>query len=178
MSDLKIKFEKDFKLFLSKVLLKQLKDCLENARPYEACGIIFGDAKEIKNHNSNYIYIYEGYNFACIQSDNESTVAFLIENIEKLHEIIQIKTKDFKIEGRKRLVSIFHSHPSGAYPSSKDLNQMKFLDRFSRLNHSFVSKAFKNLIWLIMDGTNYDLNGFIHLNSEFFQIEVEIKENM
>ena len=55
-----------------------------------------------------------------------------------------------------------------------DIENMKFLDEFSDIDHKFISKAFKNLIWLIMDGSSYELNGFIYLNRSLFQIEIKL----
>lgn len=174
MSCLIIKDEKDIKIVLSKKIFEHLRACIKNAYPNEACGIIFGEViQTAKDGKDDFIYHYKANNFECIKSDRKSAVSFLIENIEKLHEIIQDK---LKIEKKKRLISIFHSHPSGSYPSSTDLEQMKFLDDFSSTKHRFMSKAFKNLIWTIMDGINYDLRGFIYINPDFFQIKVIIRE--
>lgn len=174
-----IKLENDIILVIPKDILENLKRCVDDASPNEACGIIFGDIKQFKKKNvgeNNFIYHYQISDFACIQSDKKSTISFLIENIEKLHQIIQEKIRELNLESNKRLISIFHSHPSGAHPSTTDLNQMEFLDRFSRTNHQFVSKAFKNLVWLIMDGSSYDLKGFLYLNDEYFQIKVEMND--
>lgn len=100
----------------------------------------------------------------------------MIENIEKLHKTIQNLIGELKLERKMRLISIFHSHPSGSYPSSVDINNMKFLDNFSNVNHNYVSKAFKNLIWSIMDSNTFEINGFIYLSSELLQVEVKINE--
>jgi proteasome lid subunit RPN8/RPN11 len=83
---------------------------------------------------------------------------------------------DLNLDKKMRLVSIFHSHPSGSYPSNIDLINMKFLDNFSSVNHNFVSKAFKNLIWSIMDSINFKINCFIYLGSELLQVNVKIHE--
>jgi len=174
VSWLDIQFEDDIKLVLSREIIEQLRICVNNSHPNEACGIIFGEITQIvkRDRNNDFIYYYRGTNFECIQSERKSTVAFLIENIEKLHEIIQSKVQQLNLKGKNRLISIFHSHPSGSYPSSLDLNQMKFLDSFSSVMHRFTSKAFKNLVWTIMDGITYELRGFIYINPKFFQIEV------
>lgn len=174
MSCLVIKDENDIKIVLNEMLFEKLRVCVKKAYPNEACGIIFGEViQSEKDREDDFVYHYEANNFECVQSDRKSAVSFLIENIESLHEIIQDKSK---METKKRLISIFHSHPSGSYPSSTDLEQMKFLDDFSNNKHRFMSRAFKNLIWTIMDGIKYDLRGFIYLNSDYFQIEVIIKD--
>jgi proteasome lid subunit RPN8/RPN11 len=181
---LRIKFNKgriieyldDIKLVLTKDHLNQLKACVQNAYPNEACGIIIGDITQISNQalQDDFFYHYIANKFSCIKSDRKSAVSFLIENIEELHQIILKSRAGLDIKERTRLISIFHSHPSGNHPSMTDIENMKFLDTFSDIDHKFVSKAFKNLIWLIMDGTLYELNGFIYLNRSLYQIEIKI----
>lgn len=174
---LEIKIEKDIKLVLSNKIFEKLRDCVNKSLPNEACGIIFGEINQIRKkiYCDDFEYHYKANNFECIQSDNKSMASFLIENVQDLHEIIQTR---LDLKNKKRLISIFHSHPSGAHPSSTDLDQMKFLDNFSSSEQRFISKAFKNLIWTIMSSKNYDLRGFIYLNSNFFQIEVIIKDDL
>ncbi len=156
-----MKFEKDIKIILNQDILEELKKCVKKSDPYEACGLIFGEIKEIKIING-YQYHYIGKKFECIESSKKSTVAFLIDNIEKLHDIYQKANLKYKM----RLISVFHSHPGGTYPSGVDLENMKYLNTF---------KAFKNQIWTIMSATNKELNGFLYFNEEFLQIDLEIK---
>ncbi|MEJ2295760.1 MAG: hypothetical protein P8Y23_13475, partial [Candidatus Lokiarchaeota archaeon] len=134
------------------------------------------NAAQIPNKalQDDYFYHYIANKFSCIKSDRKSAVSFLIVNIEELHQIILKSRAGLDIKERTRLISIFHSHPSGNHPSMTDIENMKFLDTFSDIDHKFVSKAFKNLIWLIMDGTLYELNGFIYLNRSLYQIEIKI----
>ena len=155
-----------------------MKKCVENAYPNEACGILFGEIAQIQieNMEDEFAYYYKANEFSCINSDQKSTVSFLIENIEKLNQVIREKIEVLRINEEIRLISIFHSHPSGNYPSMTDINNMRFLNTFSDVEHKFVSKAFKNLIWLIMDGTNFDISGFICLNSKIYQIEVKVNK--
>jgi len=170
-----MRFEKDMILLLDKELLTKLKHCVKKANPYEACGLLFGNVVQLKNFKTenDFCYHYKAKEFECIESDRKSMVAFLIENIERLHEIILNKLEKTGNQNKLRLISIFHSHPGGAYPSSVDINNMQYLDYFSGIKNDYVSKAFKNQIWSIMDARNYELNGFIYLNDEITQIDVE-----
>lgn len=103
-------------------------------------------------------------------------VAFLIENIEQLHQIIVNAMLELGINNQTRLISIFHSHPSGNHPSTTDIENMRYMNEFSDIDHRFISKAFKNLIWLIMDASSFKINGFICVNSQLYQIDIMIKE--
>jgi len=158
-----MKFQEDIKIVLEQEIVEDLKRCINNASPYEACGLIFGDIREINIKEEGVQYHYIGQLFECIESTKKSTVAFLIDNIEELNKIYQTAAKKYNM----RLISIFHSHPGGNYPSGVDTINMKYLEDF---------KAFKNLIWTIMNAENYDLNGFIYFNNEFWQIAIEIDE--
>ena len=95
-----------------------------------------------------------------------------MRNMERLNAIIveEIQSATQRIQ----LISIFHSHPSGNYPSSVDINNMTYLDHFSEKTSKYTSKAFKNLIWLIIDATNYDINGFIYFENEVQKIDIII----
>ena len=163
---------------MDKELLKELEICVQNASPNEACGIIFGEIAQIssKELKDDYLYKYTAKKFSCIESDRSSMVAFLIKNTELLHKTIVKAISEFGITKKTRLISIFHSHPSGSTPSMTDIENMRFLDEFSNIQSKFVSRAFKNLIWLIMDGSSYELNAFIYLNSHLDQIGIEIQE--
>ncbi|MFX1256747.1 MAG: Mov34/MPN/PAD-1 family protein, partial [Promethearchaeota archaeon] len=101
----------------------------------------------------------------CVESNKKSPVSFFIENIEELNRIFQDASQKFNLQ----LISIFHSHPAGAYPSGADLRNMEFLDNFE-------NRAFRNQIWTIMDATNKKINGFIFFNKELMQINVEINK--
>ncbi len=160
-----IKFEKDIKLILNQLLLNQLIVCVKNASPNEACGLLFGEVKEIV-HNGEYQYHFRGKKFSCIESNQKSPVAFLMKNLEELNRIFQEAFQKDNL----RLISIFHSHPGGTYPSETDFTNMRFLDNCG-------NKAFKNQIWAIMNVRNMKLNGYILFNNEFMQIEVKIKNS-
>jgi hypothetical protein len=45
------------------------------------------------------------------------------------------------------------------------------------MEHLNNFKAFKNLIWTIMDAGNNDLNGFIYYNQEILQVVVKINKD-
>ncbi|TFF69459.1 MAG: hypothetical protein EU516_00665 [Promethearchaeota archaeon] len=173
-----IEYQKDIKLFITKQVLRELEQCVQSAIPNEACGILFGDIAQIPNEDleDDYFYYYNVKKFNCIRSDRESMVAFLIENIEQLHQIIVNAMLELGINNQTRLISIFHSHPSGNHPSTTDIENMRYMNEFSDIDHRFISKAFKNLIWLIMDASSFKINGFICVNSQLYQIDIMIKE--
>ncbi len=159
-----MKFEKDIKLLINDNIIKEMIICVRNASPNEACGLIFGDIKEIKVEKG-FQYHYIGNKFDCLDSDRKSPVAFLIENIEKLFEIYYNAVNKYKL----KLISIFHSHPAGAYPSGVDERNMKFLDK-----HGF--SGFKHQIWSIMDANNKEINGFIYYKKKLIQVDVQISK--
>ncbi|MHA2326332.1 MAG: hypothetical protein ACXACB_13080 [Promethearchaeota archaeon] len=68
-------------------------------------------------------------------------------------------------------MSIFHSHPVPAYPSSIDLENMKYLDN----DIGSVRNPFKNLIWTIMDMDTEEINSFIYFKNELLQTEMVIR---
>jgi len=160
-----IKFEKDIKLILNHILFNQLIECVKSASPNEACGLLFGTVKEIE-YTGKYQYHYIGKKFNCIESNQKSPVTFLMNNLEEINRIFQ----DAFQKDNLRLISIFHSHPGGTYPSETDFSNMRSLDNCG-------NKAFKNQIWAIMNARNKKLNGYILFNGEFMQIEVEIKNS-
>lgn len=173
-----IEYQEDIKLIIKKEMFVELKKCVQEASPNEACGIIFGEIAQVPNDalENDYFYYYTANKFSCIKSDKSSTVSFLIENIELLHQTIIKAMEELSIKKKTRLISIFHSHPSGNYPSTTDIKNMRLLNNFSDNDHRFISKAFKNLIWIIMDSNSFDLNGYIYLNSHLYQINIQIKE--
>lgn len=167
----KMKFQKDIKIFINPSLFEKLEDCVRNAQPNEACGLIFGDLKQIEIDESDYQYHYFGKKFECIESDKKSPVSFLMENEEELNRIFQNAFNKYHL----RLISIFHSHPSGAQPSGVDIKNMKFLDTSANFLDAYGNRAFKNQIWTIMDAKTKELNGFMYLEEEFLEIDVKLK---
>ncbi len=154
-----------------------MKTCVKNAHPNEAFGLVLGPKpKEVLLNNKNdFQYHYFGEKFECIESSEKSPVSFLMDNTIKLYEIMD---KSMKKHSR-RVLSIFHSHPSGNRPSGSDIRNMKFLDSaYKKLYNSSYNLriGIKNQIWLIMDSSNYNLNGFIYLEGEIFQIVIKIQQ--
>ncbi|MFX1274160.1 MAG: Mov34/MPN/PAD-1 family protein [Promethearchaeota archaeon] len=159
-----MKFESYIKIVINQQILTKLKTCVKNARPNEACGLIFGDIKQVQSPDSEvYEIYYIGKQFNCIESNKKSPVAFLINDIEKLNSIFKEAAQHYNL----RMVSIFHSHPSGAHPSGTDHGNMEYLDDCG-------NKAFKNQIWTIMSARSFKLNGFIYFNKELMQVDVKI----
>ena len=159
-----MKFEKDIIIILPQDIAKDLKKCVKNAYPNEACGLIFGDINEFRV-DEGYQYHYIAQKFECFESDKKSPVSFLIENIEKLNEVWQNAAQKYNLQ----LISIFHSHPAGASPSGIDHDNMEYLDNCG-------NKAFKNQIWTIMDGQNFKLNAYIFFNQEIIRVAVKINK--
>jgi proteasome lid subunit RPN8/RPN11 len=159
-----MKFEKDIIIILSQKIMDELKNCVNIASPNEACGLIFGDIKEIQV-DEGFQYHYIARKFECFDSDQKSPVSFLIENIERLNEVWQNAAQKYNL----RLISIFHSHPAGSSPSGVDHNNMEYLDNCG-------NRAFKNQIWTIMDAQNFNLNGYIYYHEEISEIAVDINK--
>lgn len=166
--------QNDIKLLLNTEIFSDLVKCVKKAFPNEACGLIFGNIKEVANkyQEQDYFYHYIARNFHRISPDKSSSVSFLIENEKLLHDIIMKETHEHHNHKEMRLIGIFHSHPKGTFPSFNDMNQMKYLDYFSSIKHNFGNKAFKNLIWVIMDAVNHDINGFIYFEKKVQQIKI------
>ncbi|MHA2390547.1 MAG: Mov34/MPN/PAD-1 family protein [Promethearchaeota archaeon] len=170
-----MRFEKDIILYISQEIFEHLRKCVQNSAPNEAFGLILGPKpNEIELTNpGEFQYQYLAEIFECIESDRSSPVDFLMENVEELYQII----RNAKEKYNRRVLSIFHSHPAGANPSGFDINYMKLLNSFHEtvLNSPVMMKtAFKNQIWTIMDGENYNINGFIYLEEEVQQIQLKI----
>lgn len=162
---MKMKEEKDIKLIISQEILAQMIRCVEKARPHEACGFIFGNVEEIENQNqkNDYFYHYKAKEFECVESNKKSPVAFIINNEEKLNELF-LKVREHE---ELNLISIFHSHPSGNFPSGTDETNMK------RLNNRKLITA--NTIWVIMDASNKKINSFLLLNDNMLHVDTIIK---
>ncbi|MBD3255836.1 MAG: hypothetical protein GF383_12135 [Candidatus Lokiarchaeota archaeon] len=170
-----MKFERDLILIIDNKIFEKMKNCVESAQPNEAFGLILGpNPKEIPlEPPGEFQYKYLGKRFECIESNKKSPVSFFVNNTEKLYKIINKANKKSNI----RVLSIFHSHPSGAYPSSVDQNYMKFLDKIGDKKYSGkkIAKIFKNQIWTIMDAISKELNGFILLNGILMQIKIQFQ---
>lgn len=171
-----MKYEKDIILFISQEIYEKIKRCVEKASPNESFGLLIGPKPReiILEVPNEFQYHYNAELFECIESDKSSPVDFLMENIEELYRIIQNAYEKYN----RRVLSIFHSHPAGAYPSGFDIKYMKYLYKFYNtvLNSPVMVKtAIKNQIWTIMDSSDFNLNGFIYLEKQVQQIRLEIK---
>jgi proteasome lid subunit RPN8/RPN11 len=165
-----MKKENDIKLILPLSIIEDLKKCNRNAIPIESCGLIFGEINKVDINSEMYQIHYVGKKFYCLKSNVESLGSFnLIQDSEKYFEIHQ----EAVIQNKLRMVSIFHSHPVPAYPSSIDTENMKFLDE----DIGTVRNPFKNQIWTIMDMNTEEINGFIYFNKELMQIDLQIRKN-
>jgi proteasome lid subunit RPN8/RPN11 len=170
-----INFEKDIKILIAREIYKEMVYCVDSVTPNEACGLLFGliiEEKKCQTEN-DFIYFYKAEEFDCIKSDRQSSVSFLIENIENLNRRIMQLVMSSNHERKMQIISIFHSHPSGNNPSLTDKAHMRYLNDFS--NTQYTSKAFKNLIWTIMDAKNHAIQGYLYLNGQFLRVEVIIQ---
>lgn len=172
-----MKYEKDMIFFIAENIYEKMKRCVDKAKPNEAFGLILGpEPQEIPlNKPREFLYHYYGEIFECVESNEESPVSFFINNSELLFEFIE----NARIKNKRRVLSIFHSHPGGAHPSGFDKRYMKFFDELNNVEYKGkkVVKVYKNQIWTIMDARNKVLNGFIYLEKEFMQINIQIQSS-
>jgi len=162
-----MRFEKDMIFFIFKDVYDKMEKCVDKAKPYEACGLIFGEINQVINpdREEDYFYHYIAKSFKCIESSHKSPVAFLMDDEEELKEISDVIAQEYN----QKLISIFHSHPAGSYPSGVDDHYMKML-------YNVGIPKFKHIIWTIMDASNKELNGFVYLFNELIRILVEINK--
>ncbi|NVM17408.1 MAG: Mov34/MPN/PAD-1 family protein [Candidatus Lokiarchaeota archaeon] len=160
-----MRFERDIAFVIGRDLISNINKCIEKAYPNEACGFLFGDIQEI-NNKGNFKYIYYSEFFQCIESSTTSPASFLIDNDKQILELsnLTLDKKDLK------LLAIFHSHPTGASPSSIDKKCMKYY-------HNCGIMKFTHLVWIIVDSRNKDINGFIYLDNKLTQIIIEVIED-
>ena len=165
-----MKKENDIKLILPLSIVDILKKCKRKAMPIESCGLLFGEITKVEIDAEKHQIHYVGKKFYCLKSNFESLGSFnLIQDSDKYFEIHQ----EAVIRNKLRMISIFHSHPVPAYPSSIDEENMKFLDR----DVGTVKNPFKNQIWTIMEMDTEEINGFIFFNKELMQIDLQILSN-
>lgn len=165
-----MKKENDIKLILPLSIVDILKKCKRKTMPIESCGLLFGEITKVQINTEKHQIHYVGKKFYCLKSNFESLGSFnLIQDSDKYFEIHQ----EAVIRNKLRMISIFHSHPVQAYPSSIDEENMKFLDR----DVGTVKNPFKNQIWTIMEMDTEEINGFIFFNKELMQIDLQILSN-
>ncbi|MHA1459987.1 MAG: Mov34/MPN/PAD-1 family protein [Promethearchaeota archaeon] len=160
-----MRLEKDIVFKVGRDITRKIDKCIEKAYPNEACGFLFGNIGEI-NNNGDFNYTYYSKIFQCIESSKLSSVAFLLDNDQKILELSNNITHDKKLQ----LLAIFHSHPTGANPSSIDKKCMKHY-------HNCGVKNFNHLVWIIVGSRNKDINGFIYLDNNLTQIKIEVSED-
>ncbi|MFW9826056.1 MAG: Mov34/MPN/PAD-1 family protein [Candidatus Thorarchaeota archaeon] len=162
-----MKYEKDIILKIDNELLGEIKKCVDKSFPNEACGLIFGTISEhkINKNENNFIYRYIGHKFECIESSQKSPVAFIMNDYFNLIKMSDFYSKNYNYQ----LLSIFHSHPGGAYPSAIDIPYMESF-------HKSKTAKFKYLIWTIMDAKSKEFNGFIFIFGEIRQISVKFNK--
>ncbi|MHA2036482.1 MAG: Mov34/MPN/PAD-1 family protein [Promethearchaeota archaeon] len=165
-----MKRENNIKLILPLNILEELEKCNRNTLPIESCGLIFGDITKVEIYPKEHQIHYIGKRFYCLKSNVESLGSFnLIQDSDKYFEIHQ----EAVIRNKLRMISIFHSHPVPAYPSSIDVENMKFLDE----DIGKVKNPFKNQIWTIMNMNTEEINGFIYFNKQLMQIDLLTRKN-
>ncbi len=159
---MKIKYQKDMVFHISKDFMPLLGACIDDAHPNEATGLLFGNIKQFKV-GDDYQYHYYVRRFECVESSHKSPIAFLLNNDEFLFEMVY---NIEQVEGFK-VIGIFHSHPSGLYPSSVDHYYMQLF------YESGIVK-FKHLIWIIMDSQNKDVKAFLLYEGDLTEIVLAI----
>jgi proteasome lid subunit RPN8/RPN11 len=157
-----MRIENDIVFNLNKDIISKLNKCIHESSPNEACGFFFGDITE-SNHNGDFRYTYSCEKIQCIESRTLNPVSFLIDNDEKMLELSNIVIK----KERLKLIAVFHSHPSGANPSSVDKKCMRYY-------HNCGIKKFTHLVWIIVDSSSQKINGFLYLNNKLTQIKIVV----
>jgi proteasome lid subunit RPN8/RPN11 len=160
-----MRFEEDIIFVLKKDIIGIISNCIKKVYPNEASGFIFGSIKEF-NEKGDYKYKYYAEIFQCVSSSVLSPASFLIDDDRKLLEL----SNTILIRDGLKLLAILHSHPNGATPSNFDKKYMKYY-------HNCGIKKFSHLVWIIVDSSNQNINGFIYLENNLTRIGVEISEN-
>lgn len=148
-----MKVHKTIKLILSKTQSARLLQISEAAEPNESAALLFGSVTREQD-----FVLYKCEKVQDVESSVPSPVSFLIGDIENLYSL----WADAQSKGY-RLVSIFHSHPSGAWPSGKDRKYMKNIGRF-----------YRGIIWSIYGNSQDELNAFVYDRNRMFQVEIVI----
>jgi len=101
------------KITITKELKEQMLEHAREELPYEACGVISGDA------DKGPVYFYPARN------ELKSSTRYHIDPYDLYRIIMDIEEEGHEIWG------IFHSHPaSAAYPSDTDLEQSYYPDAY------------------------------------------------
>lgn len=97
-------------IFINKIQVKEIEDCITLNTPYETCGILTG----IKNKEN--LFIKEIF---FMENMEKSSIKFRMDE-DRLLEIYS--TAESK---NQSVIGILHSHPSEALPSKTDLKYME-----------------------------------------------------
>ena len=123
----------------------KLLDWVDENAPIEACAMLIGVIK------GNVAYIDE---VVLTTNDTPSSTEFQID------PELQWKIIQETLEIEKNIVSIFHSHPLGSYPSSIDEDRMKW--------HS-------NAVWLIKGRPRSEpMRGYQWVANEIVEVKLTI----
>ncbi|MHA1729107.1 MAG: Mov34/MPN/PAD-1 family protein [Promethearchaeota archaeon] len=176
-----MKSEKRICFVLTEGHFNKLVQIAKKNYPNECVGLIFGNViiKTTDNNIKKPNIIYKVKKIEEIISSKPSPVSFIIEDLELLAQ------KWFKAQqSGLKLISIFHSHPSDAYPSGKDRIYMKQLNEFWKIQN-LLSKQFKSheniinsknmgTIWTIYGNKSKKLNAFILQCDDIFKCDVKM----
>ena len=115
-------------LSISNSNLNRLEELAEESVPLESCALILGKKNSSADYSVKSILIIDNY--------SNSSTSFEVYPIDllKLYE----KSKSMNLD----VISIFHSHPSFAYPSETDIRYME-MNRVIWLIYSTTQKFFK-----------------------------------
>lgn len=149
-----MKVSKTRQIVLNEDQFITLKKISKTALPNESAALIFGEIKTAKNE-----LVYIGQKIEAVDSTTPSPVAFLIGDLEHLYSLWS-KAQD---QGY-RLLSIFHSHPSGAWPSGTDKRYMKNIDL-----------VYPGIIWIIYGNGDDEFKAFIYQNQKFHRVNLKTK---
>ncbi|MGQ4873879.1 MAG: Mov34/MPN/PAD-1 family protein [Promethearchaeia archaeon] len=162
-------YHEKIKCVLTENIIEKLKACKRKYAPIEACGLIFGDVKKVDIIENDFQIHYIAKEFYCLKSNLESMGAFKLVNSEEFGDVIYDAVEINKL----RPIGIFHSHPIPAYPSSVDVANMEYLDKFQV---GGVKNPLRNQIWVIMSMEDETINGFIYFNG-VYRVELLIKSD-
>ncbi|MGQ4832635.1 MAG: M67 family metallopeptidase [Candidatus Asgardarchaeia archaeon] len=132
------------KIKISQELLDEMRTHITRVSPLEACGLIIGKVVDD---------IAYGEIIVKIKNIQKSTVEFLMDPTE-LYNAYMLAEKM-----KKEVIAVYHSHPSGTYPSPHDLRNMEL----------------NPYVWIIFDMNDLSFRAFFLEDKEKKQLyEVEV----
>jgi len=134
----------NLKLVIKRRFYDMLIEHAIKTRPYECVAILIGFSKD------NIIYITTEVRI--VNNDKKSTVKFGV-NPEELYKIYQYCDKN-----NLEIVGIFHSHPTEAYPSKSDYENM----------------LLNPYIWIITNMYTLETRAYKLINSKIQDVRLEI----